>query len=177
VSTGPQLVPSASHSPQTPGRNWLPTIVAAAVVLVVAAVTVLLLEHGKPKATVTPISAVPDAYAASLPITGLNMSEASNLSGGKVTYVDGHIANTGARTVTGVSVQVLFRTFAHEVAQNETQPLKLIRTRDPYVDLEPVSAAPLAPGAGADFRLIFDAVSPDWDGAYPELRIVHVDAK
>jgi hypothetical protein len=147
------------------------------VVLVVAAVTVLLLEHGKPKATVTPISAVPDAYAASLPITGLNMSEASNLSGGKVTYVDGHIANTGARTVTGVSVQVLFRTFAHEVAQNETQPLKLIRTRDPYVDLEPVSAAPLAPGAGADFRLIFDAVSPDWDGAYPELRIVHVDAK
>lgn len=148
-----------------------------AVVVVVAAVVVLLLEHGKPKATVTPISAAPDAYAASLPITGLAMSEASNLSGGKVTYLDGHIANSGSRTVTGVSVQVLFHTFAHEVAQNETQPLKLIRIRQPYVDLEPVSAAPLAPGAEADFRLIFDAVSPDWDGAYPELRIVHVDTK
>jgi hypothetical protein len=150
-------------------------VIAAAVVVVVVAVAVLLLDHGKARATVTPISAPLDAYAASLPISGLAMSESSNLAGGKVTYLDGHIANTGTRTVTGITVQVLFRTFAHEVAQNETQPLKLIRIRQPYVDLEPVSAAPIAPGAGADFRLIFDAVSPDWDGAYPEIRVIHVD--
>ena len=62
------------------------------------------------------------------------MSESTNLAGGKVTYLDGHIANTGPRTVTGITVQVLFRDFAHEVTQNETQPLKLIRTREPYVD-------------------------------------------
>jgi uncharacterized protein DUF2393 len=177
VSSGPQLVPSATRSPQAPERNWLPLIVAAAVVLVVAAVVVLALEHGKHRATVTPISATPDAYAASLPMTGLAMSESSNLAGGKVTYLDGHIANTGNQTVTGITVQVLFRTFAHEVAQNETQPLKLIRMRQPYIDLEPVSAAPLAPGAGADFRLIFDTVNPDWDGAYPEIRVIHVDTK
>jgi hypothetical protein len=151
--------------------------IAAAVVVAVATIAVLVLEHGKPKATVTPISAAPDAYAASLPITGLAMSESSNLAGGKVTYLDGHIANTGTRTVTGITVQVLFRTFAHEVAQNETQPMKLIRMREPYVDLEPVSAAPLAPGAEADFRLIFDAVHPDWDGAYPEIRVLHVETK
>jgi hypothetical protein len=150
---------------------------AAAVVVIVAAVIVLVLEHGKPRATVTPISAAPDAYAASLPITGLQMSESSNLAGGKVTYLDGHIANTGSRTVTGITVQVLFRTFAHEVAQNETQPLRIIRTREPYIDVEPVSAAPLVPGAGADFRLIFDAVHPDWDGAYPEIRVLHVETK
>jgi hypothetical protein len=112
-----------------------------------------------------------------LPITGLAMSESSNLAGGKVTYLDGHIANTGARTVTGVTVQVLFRDAAHEVAQNETLPLKLIRVREPYIDVEPVSAAPLTPGGGHDFRLIFDAVSPDWDGAYPELRVIHVETK
>jgi hypothetical protein len=152
-------------------------VIAAAVVVVVVAVAVLLLDRGKPRATVTPISAPLDAYAASLPITGLAMSESSNLAGGKVTYLDGHIANTGTRTVTGITVQVLFRTFAHEVAQNETQPLKLIRIRQPYVDLEPVSAAPLAPGAGADFRLIFDAVSPDWDGAYPEIRVIQVETR
>lgn len=152
-------------------------VIAAAVVIVLAAVVVLTLEHGKPKTTVTPISASADAYAASLPISGLAMSESSNLAGGKVTYVDGHIANTGSRTVTGITVQVLFRTFAHEVAQNETMGLKLIRTREPYVDLEPVSAAPLAPGAQQDFRLIFDAVSPDWDGAYPEIRVLRVEAK
>jgi len=177
VSTGPQLVPSAARPPQPEERNWLPLILAAGVVIVIAAIAVFTLEHGKPKAEVTPISAAADAYAVSLPISGLQMSESSGLAGNKVTYVDGHIANTGGRTVTGITVQVLFRTFAHEVAQNETQSLKLIRTRDPYVDLEPVSAAPLAPGGQADFRLIFDTVSPDWDGAYPEVRVLRVETK
>ena len=105
------------------------------------------------------------------------MSEAGNLAGGKVTYLDGHIANIGARTVTAVTVQVLFRDFAHEVAQNETLPLRLIRVREPYIDLEPISAAPLVSGGEQDFRLIFDGVKPDWDGAYPEIRILHVETK
>jgi hypothetical protein len=177
VSTGPQLVPSAARPADPQERNWLPLAIAAVVVVVVAVVIVLALEHGKPRSTVTPISATPDAYAASLPITGLVMSESSNLAGGKVTYVDGHIANNGNRTVTGITVQILFRTFVHEVAQNETQQLKLIRTRDPYVDLEPVSAAPLAPSDQRDFRLIFDTVNPDWDGAYPEIRVLHVETR
>jgi len=151
--------------------------IAATVVLAVAAVAVLLLEHNKPTVTVTPITAASDAYAASLPISGLAMSESANLTGGKVTYVDGHIANTGSRTVTGITVQVLFRTFAHEVAQNQTMPLKFIRMREPYIDVEPVSAAPLQPGGRQDFRLIFDALSPDWDGAYPEIRVLHVETK
>ena len=105
------------------------------------------------------------------------MSESGNLAGGKVTYIDGRIANTGNQTVSNITVQVLFRNVAKEVAQNETQPLKLIRMRQPYVDLESVSAAPLKPGDVKDFRLIFDAVTPDWDGAYPEIRILHVEAK
>lgn len=151
--------------------------IAAVVVVVVATVAVLVLEHGRPKPTVAPISAVPDTYAAELPITGLAMSESSNLAGGKVTYLDGHVANTGDRTVTGITVQILFRTFAHEVAQNETQSMKFIRTREPYVDLEPVSAAPLSLGEQHEFRLIFDKVSPNWDGAYPEIRVLHVDTK
>jgi antitoxin (DNA-binding transcriptional repressor) of toxin-antitoxin stability system len=168
----PQLVPSSNEE-----RNWLPLAIAAAVVLVLAAVLVLVLEHGKPAAKVTPISAAPDPYAASLPLTRLAMSESANLAGGKVTYLDGHIANQGNRTVTSIAVQVLFRNAAHEVAQNETQPLKLIRMSQPYIDIEPVSAAPLKPGDEHDFRLIFDAVSPDWDGAYPDLRIVRVESK
>ena len=168
------LVPSS----ESRERNWLPLVIAAAVVLIGAAVLVLALEHGKSTSKVTPISAAPDPYAANLTLSNLAMSEAANFAGGKVTYLDGHIANTGNRTVTGVTVQVLFRTSAHEVAQNETQPLKLIRTRDPYVDLEPVSAEPIKPGDAQDFRLIFDsAISPDWDGVYPELRIIQVETK
>ena len=151
--------------------------IAAAAVLIVAAIVVFMMERGKGAATVTPISAAPDPYASSLPITNVVMSESSNLAGGKVTYIDGHITNAGNKTVSGVSAQVLFRNVANEVAQNETQTLKWIRTRDPYVDLEPVSAAPLKPGDSQDFRMIFDTVTPDWNGVYPEIRIVRIDAK
>jgi hypothetical protein len=177
VSTGPEHVPSQEKEE----RNWLPLVVAAAVILSVAAGTILALEHGnargKGATAVMPISAPLDPYAASLSLTRLAMSESANLAGGKVTYLDGHIANHGARTVAGVTVQVLFRDYAHEVAQNETQPLKLIRVREPYIDVEPVSAAPLKPGDEHDFRLIFDSVKPDWDGAYPEIRILHVETR
>jgi hypothetical protein len=175
VSIGPQLVPSREKEE----RNWLPVIVAVAVVLSVAVVAILILERGsaRGKTTVTPISAPQDPYAGSLQLTHMTMSESGNLAGGKVTYLDGHIANQGTRTVTAVTVQALFRDFAHEVAQNETLPLKLIRVREPYIDVEPVSAAPLRPGGEQDFRLIFDRVSPDWDGAYPEIRILHVETR
>jgi len=160
-----------------PERNWLPLAVAAAIVLAVGGGLVLLLGRDKSAPTVTPITAPTDPYASNLSISHLAMSESSNLAGGKVTYLDGQIANQGNRTVTGITVQILFRDPAHEVAQNETQPLKIIRTRDPYVDVEPVSAAPLKPGDVADFRLIFDTVAEDWDGAFPEIRILHVDGK
>jgi hypothetical protein len=177
VSAGPELVPA----PEREERNWIPLIVAAVVVLSIAAVVIFSLEHknarGKDAALVAPISASLDPYAGSLSLTRIAMSESGNISGGKVTYLDGHIANQGGRTVTAITVQILFRDFAHEVAQNETQPLKLIRTREPYIDVEPVSAAPLKPGGEQDFRLIFDRVSPDWDGAYPEIRILHVETK
>ena len=173
MSDGPELI-SAS---ETRERNWLPLVIAAVAVLLAAAAVVAMLEHGKRTPTVAPVSAAADPYASNLPISGLQMSESANLAGGKVTYLDGHIANNGDKTVTAISMQVLFRNSAQEVAQNETQQLKIIRTRDPYVDLEPVSVAPLKPGDQRDFRLIFDAVTPSWDGAYPQLRILQVQTQ
>jgi hypothetical protein len=159
-------------------RNWIPLVVAGAIVLVVVVVATLSLNGGdQGKTTVMPANAPLDPYAASLTLDGLTMSESGNLAGGKVTYIDGHIANHGPRTVTAVSVQVLFRDFAHAVTQNETKPLKLIRAREPAVDVEAVSAAPLKPGDEHEFRLIFDSVKTDWDGAYPELRVLHVETK
>lgn len=172
MSTGPQLIrPTETHE-----RNWLPIgIAAVAVVAVVIALVVL--GRGKGP-TALPPNAPLDSYAANLPIGDLKMSESSNLAGGKVTYLDGHIANKGNRTVTAISVQVLFRNVAHEVAQNDPpQQLKLIRTRDPYIDVQPISAAPLKPGDERDFRLSFDQVTTNWDGVMPEVRIVKVESK
>jgi hypothetical protein len=172
VSAFSQSDPSVDVS----DRSWLPLAIASSVVILVV-LLVFLLGRGKAPVAVTPVSAPADAYAPSLPVSRLAMSESANLAGGKVTYLDGHITNQGNRTVTGITVQVLFRTPAHEVTQNETEALRLIRVREPYVDVEPVSADPLKPGEERDFRLIFDSVKPDWDGAYPEVRVLRVETK
>ena len=160
--------------------NWLPIAIAA--FLVIGFVTAGLMLGGRGRHRQIPsntssLSAAPDPYAGSLPLTKLAMSESSNLAGGKVTYLDGHIANTGDRTVTDVSVLVLFRNANREVAQSERMSLMLVRMREPYIDTVTVAAAPLKPGAEQDFRLNFDAVSPEWDGATPEIRILHVESK
>ena len=150
---------------------------ASVIVIAVVGALFLYYERSKGGPTVTPISAALDPYASNLTVDNLALSESSNLSGGKVTYLDGHITNKGSSTVTGITVQVLFRDSAHEVAQNDTQALRIIRTRDPYVDVEPLSAAPLKPGDAADFRLVFDTVADQWDGAFPDIRVIHVDFK
>jgi uncharacterized protein DUF2393 len=173
VSTGPQLVPP----PAAQERNWLPMVVAAAIVLAVLVGLILIFGRAKSGLAVIPISAPTDPYAKNLTISGLQMSESAIMTGGTVTYLDGKIANNGNQTVTGITVQVLFHNAAHEVAWNETQPLRVIRTREPYIDVEPLAATPLKPGGEQDFRLIFDTVPQEWDGAFPEIRIIHVDSK
>ena len=155
----------------------MPLVIAAGVVVIVVGIFAFVTERGRNGANVAPVTAAADPYAASLPISNVAMSESSNLAGGKVTYLDGRIVNKGDKTITAIRMQVLFRNAAHEVAQNETQPMMLIRTRDPYIDTQPVAAAPLKPGDERDFRLSFDTVTPDWDGVYPELRILKVQAQ
>lgn len=164
---------SAGGAPEEKGRNWIPFAIAA--LLVVGSVVALLIPRGHNKPAVS--SGTPDPYAPYLTLTNLAMSESSNLAGGKVTYLDGHIANTGSRTVTGVTVEVVFRDYAKKVAQREPMPLMLVRMREPYIDTETVAAAPLKPGTGQDFRLNFDQVSADWAGELPEVRILQVQSK
>ena len=148
--------------------------IAAGLVILVVAVIIFVTSRNRNSSAVAPVTAAADPYSASLPISNVAMSESANLAGGKVTYLDGHIANKGGKTVSGIMAQVLFRNYAHEVAQNESQPMMLIRTREPYIDTQPVSAAPIKPGEERDFRLSFDTVTPSWDGAYPEIRILRV---
>ncbi|UWZ82542.1 DUF2393 domain-containing protein [Occallatibacter riparius] len=172
MNTGPELIRPA----EARERNWMPIIIAAGVVVLVVGIVIFVTSRNH-NSQVAPVTAAADPYAASLPVTNVQMSESANLAGGKVTYLDGHIANKGSKTVSGIMAQVLFRNYAHEVAQNESQPMMLIRTREPYIDTQPVSAAPLKPGDERDFRLSFDTVTPNWDGAYPEIRILRVQTQ
>jgi hypothetical protein len=147
---------------------------AGLAVLVVIVVLVLAGRHkAAAPATIQPLA----PYAANLPISQLAMSESTSLSGGKSTFIDGHIQNTGNQTVTGITVQVLFRNNEAMPPQIETLPLSLIRTREPYVDTQPVSAAPLKPGDERDFRLIFESLPPNWNMQMPEIRIIQVETK
>jgi len=166
-----------SPSSQPERRSPLPWIIAGAV-LVAAIAAFWVMGHRQQSASrsadAAAVSEKPDAYAAQLALSNLQMSEASNFAGSKVTYVDGTITNKGDRTVTGVSVVVSFHMAGGAPPEDRAMPLMLIRTRDPYVDIEPVSADPLKPGASHDFRLIFDSVPEGWDQQHPSIQPTRV---
>ena len=111
-------------------------------------------------------------YAPNLAFSHIEMSESTSLSGGKDTYIDGHVTNTGKQTVTGVTIHVVFKNDEAMPPQIEIAPLSLIRTHEPYVDTQPVSAAPLAPGADREFRLTFENINSNWNQQEPEIHVV-----
>ena len=149
-------------------------IAAAVVALVVAALVLIASRHQTPN----PGAAQPlDAYAANLPLTQLAMSEATSLSGGKSTFLDGRVTNKGSRTVTGITVQVFFRNDLQLPPHVETLPLTVIRTREPYVDTQPVAAAPLVPGEDREFRLIFESIPDNWNVRQPEIHVIRVNSR
>ncbi|MEO8869259.1 MAG: DUF2393 family protein [Granulicella sp.] len=171
--------PAASmftHKP--PVKDEMPVNAWAIAALVVLVIVGVLLFLGRHKSTISPNTVLPlDAYASQLPLSQLAMSESSSLSGGKSTFIDGHIGNTGTAIVTGVTVQVLFHNDEAMPPHLETLPLALIRTHEPYVDTEPVSAAPLKPGSDSEFRLIFETIPSNWNTQMPEIHIVRVTTK
>ena len=164
----------ASKPPEGGGIPVMAWGVAGLAVLVVIIVLVL---AGRHKAAAPTTIQPPAPYAANLQLSQLAMSESTSLSGGKSTFIDGHIKNTGDKTVTGITVQVIFRNNEAMPPQIETLPLSLIRTREPYVDTQPVGAAPLKPGDERDFRLIFESLPANWNMQMPEIRIIQVDTK
>jgi hypothetical protein len=171
-ATTPLFTPPAPEQGSSPK---IPILIAAGVVLLLVIVVVMTGRghHAPAAGTILPLA--PDA--ASLRLSDLAMSESTSLSGGKSTFIDGHIRNNGSKTVTGVTVQVLFRNDVGLAPQVETLPLLLIRTHEPYIDTEPVSAAPLAPGDEREFRLIFEDINSNWNINLPEVHITGVTTK
>lgn len=158
-----------------PERKFPTGAVAIAAVAVVILLVVLVLMGRRTQAPPQPNTLLPvAAYAPDLAMSNLQMSESSSMSGGKQTYIEGHIANHGPKTVTDITVQVVFANDVSMAPQIVTEPLNMIYMRQPYVDTRSVSASPLAPGAEGDFRLIFDQVSDNWNQQLPQMRITQV---
>ncbi len=147
-------------------------VIAGAVVLALFAAS-LFLYRGKPgpaRGAIQPL----DPYAAQLPLSQLAMSESTSLAGGKSTFLDGHIRNNGQKTVTAATVQVFFRNDEALPPTVETLPVTLIRTREPYIDTEPIAAEPLKPGDDREFRLIFEVLPANWNTQLPEVHVIQV---
>lgn len=174
--------PSAPETPifgaPPPERGGIPIAAWSVAALIVLVVVGVFIYVGRRRPAPPPTTLQPaDAYAASLPLSQFAMSESENLSGGKLTYLDGHVTNSGNRTVTAVTVQVVFQNDLALAPQIDTIPLTLIRTRDPYIDTEPVSVAPLKPGDDREFRLTFETVPENWNTQMPFVRIIHTDLR
>lgn len=158
-------------SPERGAFPTTPAILAAVAVIVLIAVFVVVGRHGKSGA-----GQANAAYASSLEISNIQVSQSQSLSGGRSTYLDGHIANRGNQTVTGITLQATFATDSGQ-PQVLTAPVAVIRTREPYVDTQPLSMAPLPPGGQADFRLIFEGVTDAWDQKPPTLAALQVSTR
>jgi hypothetical protein len=159
-----------------PQRAFPVTAVAiGAVALVIVVGTLVLLAHrGKPAAVATNVPLPQAAYAANLVLSGIEMSEANSQLGGTSTYIDGHIVNKGTATVTGIMAQVLFPNDDGTTPQRATTQMLLIRAREPYIDTEMISAAPIPPGGEADFRLIFESVPVNWNTHPPDIHLTEI---
>ena len=175
---GQRAVEPAIFGTQPAERGSYPPAAWGVAALIVIVVVGALVFAGRKKPAPAPSTLQPaDAYAASLPLSQFAMSESANLSGGKLTYLDGHVQNTGSRTVTAVTVQVVFQNDVAMPPQIDTVPLTLIRMKDPYIDTQPVSANPLKPGDDREFRLTFETVPDNWNQQMPEVRIIGTETK
>lgn len=145
---------------------------AVAIVVAIGAI----LFFGRAKAPPPPPAIAP--YSEFLQIGDLKLSAAENFVGGSVSYLDGKIANVGQQTVTGITVEAVFRNAMGEVVQKESVPLMLNHTgMAGFPDVAPLSAVPLTPNTTRDFRLTFEHISADWNQGYPELRFTQVSTK
>ncbi|MCL2659654.1 MAG: DUF2393 domain-containing protein [Acidobacteriaceae bacterium] len=162
-------------SPQS-GKMSMPALIVAGVIVLALLAVFVIVERGR-KTEVTNTVQPLAAYAVSLPVSGLQMSQSANLLGGSSTFLDGVIHNAGEKTVTAATVQVIFRNDEGLAPQVMTMPLTLIRTRVPAVDTQTVAAAPLRPGDEREFRLIFESIAENWNRQMPEVRIISVQTR
>lgn len=153
--------------------RWRPLAIAVTVVVVVGAL-LWFLGRGKSNAPAQPAIS---PYSADLHASDWHLSTAENFVGGRVTYLEGKIANTGAQVVTGALVETIFRNDLGEIVDRQTQPLRISAAPLGNPDWVLLSAAPLAPGQTGEFRLTFEHISADWNMGYPELRFLKIETR
>jgi len=163
----PQFQPPSRQIDDATPRG--PMIVGALVVLLALGALILAGRNARSNA----IAAI-DPYVKNVQLSDFKLSQAENFVGGNVTYLEGKVKNAGTKTVTGAQLRVVFKNSLDEVTQSETLPLMVITARQPYIDTADLRSQPLKPGDSRDFRLTFEHVTADWNGALPEVSVQSV---
>lgn len=155
-------------------RSRLVPLSVGAAVIVIALVAIVLFSRNQPQSSGP---APEDPYASNVRVMDLKMSRAENFVGAKVTYVQGQIANMGSRSITGATVESVFRNTLGEVVDRQSQPLMLIQERPNYTDAVSLAQHPLTPNMQHEFRLTFEHISADWNQGLPELRFIKINTQ
>ena len=162
------------QTPVVEERDSSRLIIIVAVVAVIAVMLGLaFLLREPPK----PVKEIP-SYAANIKFSDFKMSAAENFVGSTVSYIDGTVTNSGDKTVTHLTVEVVFKDEVGQLAQDEPDvPLRVLKTTGPYPEAVDLSVSPLGPGQSQEFRLTFDHISAQWSRQYPDMRVTDVTVK
>jgi len=105
-----------------------------------------------------PFGAAEESYAANIHFQKLEMAESSNLLNQKFTYLNGVIANDGARTIDALEITVAFHDPFDQVILRETHR---VISADQF----------LAAGQQRPFQITFEGVPVQWNRQYPTIRV------
>ncbi|MEO8726854.1 MAG: DUF2393 family protein [Acidobacteriaceae bacterium] len=167
-------------APEPPqGRNWKAICIGIALVAIVIALLAMFAAKQQPQLNAANPNSpgVAAGYAPNLPLTDVKMSSADIGTGAEIYYVTGKVRNTGARTLTGATVELVFHDSLGNICQRNTEPLRVVVATEPAVDTTDLAHAPLKPGQSQDFQIPIEHISAQWDGQYPTLTVVAVSTK
>ncbi len=106
-----------------------------------------------------PFGATEQAYAEHIHFLNLKLSQATNFLNQEFTYVNGEIANDGARTIRALEITLEFRDPFGQVILRENQ-----RVISP-------DARPLFGGQHREFQVTLEHIPVEWNHQFPNIHV------
>ncbi|MGH9407069.1 MAG: DUF3426 domain-containing protein [Terriglobia bacterium] len=139
--------------------------ILALALLAIAVTAYVVIQHRRAEPHVKagpPMTAAEENYLPDIQIINAQMSEASNILGSQVFYLDGTLVNKGPQTVREVSLRLNFTDPFGEVIERENE--------------QPIthSARPLKPGESRKLHLVFEHLPQTWNQNPPAASATYV---
>lgn len=103
------------------------------------------------------------AYVSEIKFDNLNLSAFENMFHQKVTYLNGDITNSGARTIHAADVAIDFYDASNNVVLHDTRRIIGGTIR------------PLGSGETQPIQIGFESIPPTWNGQFPAIKISGLD--